>query len=300
MEEAHLPPAFRERCHRPDVLVKAVNNLREVWEVNRFWQQRVKEGQELVAGQLAGLSTVLEELAGEVEADPFPPGVGEQAPLYNLELGLAQKAGRHQQVCGDYYGFIELDPGRQAIILSDGMGKGPQAAEESKTATRMLELLLEAGLPKELVLRTANSLLQLRSGEDSFATVDMAVIDLREGEAELFKVGAAPGYLKRGTGVLEIGASSLPLGILSSVEAESHLVKLSPADLLVMATDGVADPDGDTAWLGSLLRRMDYSPPQVVADRIIEETTCRSGGCLRDDLTVITCRLVPMRAGRPP
>ncbi len=298
--EAHLPPAFRERCHQPGILVEAVNNLKEVWAVNRFWERRVKEGQELVAGQLAGISTVLEELAGEVEADPFPTGVGEQTPLYNLELGLAQKAGHNQQVCGDHYSFIELDPGREAIILSDGMGKGPQAAEESKAATRMLELLLEAGLPKELVLRTANSLLQLRSGEDSFATVDLAVIDLREGAAELIKLGAAPGYLKKRTGVLEIGASSLPLGILSSLEAESHLVKLSPADLLVMATDGVADPDGDTAWLGSLLEEMDYSPPQVAADRIVEEVTCRSGGCLRDDLTVIACRLMPLRTGRPP
>lgn len=299
VEEAHLPPAFRERCHQPDVLVRAVNNLREVWEVNRFWEQRVQEGKKLVADQLAGLSAVLEELAGEVESGPFPPGVGEQAPLYNLELGLAQKAGRHQPVCGDYYSLIELEPSRQAIILSDGMGKGPQAAEESRTATRMLEHLLEAGLPKELVLRTVNSLLRLRSGEDSFATVDMALIDLREGEAELLKVGAAPGYVKRGSDVLEIGASSLPVGILSGVEAESHLVKLFPADLLVMATDGVADPDGDTGWLLSLLRRMDHSPPQVVADRILEETTCRSGGCLRDDLTVVTCRLVPS-AGQPP
>lgn len=300
VEEAHLPPAFRERCHQPDRLVEAVNNLKEVWAVNRFWELRVKEGQELVSGQLAGLSTVLEELAGKVEADPFPSGVDEQAPFYNLELGLAQRAGQHQQVCGDCYSFIELDPGREAIILSDGMGKGPQAAEESKTTTRMLELLLEAGFSKELVLRTANSLLQLRSVEDSFATVDLAVVDLREGTAELLKLGAAPGYLKKRSGVQEIGASSLPLGILSNPEAESHHVKLSPTDLLVMVTDGVADPDGDTAWLEPLLAEMNHSPPQVVADRIVEETTCRSGGCLRDDLTVIACRLVPLRVGHPP
>ncbi len=289
--EAHLPPAFRERCHQPGVLVKAINNLQEVWQLNRYWEQKVNAGKKLVSSQLEGLAQVMEELTWEIEREPLSPEGGEQAPCFNLELGLAQKAGRNQQVCGDYYSLIELDTGRQAIILGDGMGNGSQAAEDSRTAVGMLEKLLEAGLSTETVLRTANSLLQLRSRE-SFVAVEMALLDLRRGEAELLKIGAAPGFLVREKEILQLGASSLPLGILSSIEAERHLTRLQPTDLLVLTTDGVADPDGESIWLEPFLRKWENCPPQVVADRILEETLRRCGGFLRDDLTIVVSRLV--------
>ena len=292
---AHLPAAFRERCHQPEELVKAVNNLRELAEVNRFWEQKVKEGKELVSGQLQGLAGVMHELAGEVEENRFSPDVGEQAPLFNLELGLAQRAGRNEQICGDHYSLLELGVREQVIILSDGMGSGARAAAESKAAIVLLERLMEAGFRKEFVLRSVNSLLQLRTGDESFATVDMALIDLVEGEVELLKIGAAPSMIKRGREVCSIGTASLPLGILSRVEVKSYVEKLAPHDLLVMVTDGARDPEGRLSWLSTFLRQMENSPPQIVADRIVEEAARCSDGRLRDDLTVAVCRLIRLK-----
>lgn len=292
---AHLPAAFRERCHQPEALVGAINNLQELMVVNRFWEQRVREGKELVSGQLQGLAEVMHDLAHEVEEDQFPPAVGEQAPLFNLELGLAQKAGWGQQVCGDYYSLLELGAREQVIILSDGMGSGPRAASESKATIVLLERLLEAGFKREVVMRSVNSLLQLRAGDETYATVDMALIDLVKGEVELLKIGAAPSMIKRGKEVFRVGAPSLPLGIISRVEVESYLERLQPNDLLVMVTDGANDPDGELTWLVNFLRMMENSPPQIVADRILEEAARRSGGRLRDDLTVAACRLIRLK-----
>ncbi len=288
---AHLPPAFRDRCHQPEVLIRAINNLQEVWQLNRFWEQKLKEGKELVSGQLEGLAQVMLDLAAEIDENRLPPVVGGQAPLFSLEIGLAQRAGRNQPVCGDYYTLLELNVREHVIILSDGMGNGPRAALESKATATMLERLLEAGFQKEVVLRSVNSLLQLRSGEENFSTVDMALIDLVKGEVELLKIGAAPSFIKRGKEVIKVGASSLPMGILKDIEMDHFQQKLQPHDLLVMVSDGVCDPDGDMGWVISFLRQMENSPPQIVADRILEETARRSGSPLRDDLTVITCRL---------
>ena len=117
----------------------------------------------------------------------------------------------------DYYSLLELGVREQVIILSDGMGNGPRAAAESKATIVLLERLLEAGFKKEVVLRSVNSLLQLRTGDETFATVDMALIDLVEGEVELLKIGAAPSMIKREKEVFRIGAPSLPLGILLSL-----------------------------------------------------------------------------------
>ena len=292
---AHLPAAFRERCHQPEELVRATNNLRDMIAVNRFWEQKVREGKGLVSGQLQGLAGVMHDLAREVEENQFPPVVGEQAPLFNLEFGLAQKAGRNQQVCGDYYSLLELGIREQVIILSDGMGSGPRAAAESKQAIVLLERLLEAGFKKEVVLRSVNSLLQLRTGSETFATVDMALIDLVEGEVELLKIGAAPSMIKRGREVSSVGAPSLPLGILSRVEVKSYLEKLEPGDLLVMVTDGAGDSGGQFSWLATFLRQMENSPPQIVADRIVEEAARCCDGRLRDDLTVAVCRLIRLK-----
>ena len=227
---AHLPPAFQERCQQPELLVRGINTLKEVWQVNRFWERRLRDSRELVSSQLQGLSRVLFDLAQELERNGLFPAYSEEAPLYQLELGFAQKAGQNQDVCGDSYSFLELAPGVQGIILSDGMGKGSSAEEESKATVEMLKRLLEAGFQTDVVLRSVNSLLQLRSGEETFATVDMAKIDLGEGQLELLKIGAAPSYVKRGKEVFKLGASSLPLGILSQLEVESHSKKLFPGD----------------------------------------------------------------------
>ncbi|NLY39721.1 MAG: SpoIIE family protein phosphatase [Firmicutes bacterium] len=293
---AHLSPTFRERCQQPEAFVRAINNLQEVWELNRFWEEKVREGKELVSGQLEGLAQVMLDLADQVDANRFPPDVGEQAPLFHLEIGVAQRAGRCQQVCGDCYSLLDLGIREQVIILSDGMGNGPRAAEESKATAAMLERLLEAGFPKEVVIRSVNSLLQLRAGDETFATVDMALINLVEGEVELLKIGAAPSFLKRGRDVYKIGASSLPLGILANIEMERYREKLHADDLLVMVTDGICDPDGEIPWLPSYLKQMESSPSQIVADRILDETIRRNGNPLRDDLTVVTCR--PLRLKR--
>ncbi len=289
---AHLPAAFRERCRQPEELVRATNNLREIAAVNRFWEQKVREGKELISGQLQGLAEVMHELACEVEENRLSPAVGEQTPLFNLEFGLAQQAGWCQQSCGDYYSLLELGAGEQVIILSDGMGSGPRAAAESKATIVLLERLLEAGFGKEVVLRSVNSLLQLRTGTESFATVDMALIDLVAGEVELIKVGAVPSMVKRGKEVFIVGAPSLPLGILPRVGVESHQEALRPGDLLVMVTDGVGDSEEQPSWAAAFLRRMEECPPQIVADRIVEEALRRSGGRLRDDLTVAACRMI--------
>ena len=293
---AHLPPAFQERCQQPELLVRGINTLKEVWQVNRFWERRLRDSRELVSSQLQGLSRVLFDLAQELERNGLFPAYSEEAPLYQLELGFAQKAGQNQDVCGDSYSFLELAPGVQGIILSDGMGKGSSAEEESKATVEMLKRLLEAGFQTDVVLRSVNSLLQLRSGEETFATVDMAKIDLGEGQLELLKIGAAPSYVKRGKEVFKLGASSLPLGILSQLEVESHSKKLFPGDLLVMVTDGAGDMDGDTTWLLSYLRRMESRSPQVLADGIVREALRRNNGVLRDDLTVAVGR-VSYRAG---
>jgi stage II sporulation protein E len=62
----------------------------------------------------------------------------------------------------------------------------------------MLERLLEAGFDDEFAVKTANLILLLRSPGESFATLDVATMDMVTGEVQFIKAGSPPSFIKRG------------------------------------------------------------------------------------------------------
>lgn len=214
---------------------------------------------------------------------------------YEIVTRVASLARAKGGVCGDNHAIIELSEGRVAILLSDGMGTGSRAALESSTAVSVLKHLLQAGFDCEFAVKTVNSILLLRSPEESFATVDLLVLNLYSGEAEFIKVGAVATYIKRGRQITTIDCRSLPIGILTSVEAEVTRRLLRPGDLVVMVTDGILESglqqphEGD--WVVGALERLESDDPQVVALELLEQAKARAAGNARDDMTVVVTRL---------
>ncbi len=62
----------------------------------------------------------------------------------------------------------------------------------------MLERLLEAGFDDEFAVKTANLILLLRSPGESFATLDVATLDMVTGEVQFIKAGSPASFIKRG------------------------------------------------------------------------------------------------------
>src|SRR5690606_2616617 len=131
--------------------------------------------------------------------------------------------------------------GRLALVLSDGMGAGEKAAAESRTVVGLLQRLLEAGFDQQFAVRMVNSVLLLRSPEETFATIDMAIVDLAGRRAEFLKIGAPPTFIKRGDHVISVRGASLPAGILQQVEADVQCRRVQAGDAIVMMTDGLID-----------------------------------------------------------
>lgn len=207
---------------------------------------------------------------------------------YRVLSGAAQVA--KADICGDSFTIATLKEGKQLVALSDGMGIGAKACSESQAAVRLLENLLSAGFERELALKTINSVLLLRSNEETFATLDMLAIDLYTGELDVIKVGAAPSFLKRGRQIGVISAHSLPIGILEEVEMASEKRYLCPRDIVVMVSDGVLEisrQQTDSQWLQEFLARVDESDPQVLAEMIINKALALCKGQPSDDMSVI-------------
>jgi stage II sporulation protein E len=218
------------------------------------------------------------------------------ASRLGVETGLASTAKEAGGVCGDTCGIVPLHKGKVVLLLSDGMGTGNKAAGESVVAVRSLEKLLAVGFSVDLAVKTVNSMLLLRTPDEIFATVDMAIIDMYSGETEFLKIGSAPSFVKRVREVGTIQSSSLPMGILQQIEIEPVKALLVAGDIVVMVSDGIADvPNRGSdkeSWVVNFLRRTATVSPQELADKILEQALALSGGRAHDDMTVLVAKIV--------
>jgi len=216
---------------------------------------------------------------------------------YDVELGTAQEAKGGSVVSGDSVDCVHLDSGKLALILSDGMGTGARAGQESGATVTLLKKLLETGFEQELALKTVNAALALRSPEETFSTVDLAMIDLYSGQADFLKIAAAPTLIKRRNDVEIITSSSLPIGILDTVDFELKSLSLEPGDIVVMISDGFLEVKRKSLkkefWLVSELKRLNSKDPKSIADALLAKAKDLAGGCLPDDAAVVVARLIP-------
>jgi len=214
---------------------------------------------------------------------------------YRVHCGVAHRAKSGRGDSGDSYSYMELKSGECLLALSDGMGSGNKARQESAATVDLLEDFLESGFDKELAVKMINSVLVLKSNEESFSTLDICSIDLYTGEAEFIKIGAWATFILRNRKVSVIPSSSLPMGMLKQVDLESSSRKLSHDDVILMVTDGVAEAvegvaDKET-WLSEILERCRSRNPQEIADYIIKAAENQSGGLPKDDMTVLAARV---------
>jgi len=206
--------------------------------------------------------------------------------------GIAHRAKNARKGSGDSYSATMLRNGSCLLALSDGMGSGERARRESTATVGLLEDFIESGFDKELAVRMINTVLVLKSSEESFSTLDICSVDLYTGQAEFIKIGAAEAYVLRSGNVSIIRSSSLPIGMLNDVDLETTTRNLKHDDIIIMATDGITSVGGveERDWIKHILKNCKYSNPQDVADYLLDEAIKREGKP-KDDMTVLAARV---------
>jgi len=217
------------------------------------------------------------------------------AKRYEVATGVAGAAKDGDLTSGDSFSMVELGSGKFAVALSDGMGNGVRARMESSSTLSMLEQLLQSGIDERLAVKSVNSILLLRSPDEMFATVDLALIDLYTAHATMLKIGSTPSFIKRGREVIPIAANNLPIGILQDIEIDLLRVQLQPGDTLIMMTDGILDSAGHAVnkeqWMKRVLLELEDDDPQEIADSILDTALRQYPGGVKDDMTVVVTRL---------
>lgn len=214
----------------------------------------------------------------------------EQVPPLTLEVGAATRSRSGEAVAGDSYISRALDGGRHVLALSDGMGSGVSALQESHAALQLTVESLKAGYTRAQALDVVNSLMLVCTGRDMYATMDLCVCDLHSGEAAFEKLGACASYVVRAGEIRSVGADTLPVGVLPDVEAKSLRMMLEEGDVVVMITDGVSDsyPGGEDG-LREAIARCAWLHPQAVGERLIAGAL--AGGEAKDDMAVLCARV---------
>jgi stage II sporulation protein E len=221
------------------------------------------------------------------------------AKSFYLDTAVVQLPKEDNVVSGDSFTSLECRNGQFAMVLSDGMGNGSRANIECQTTVSMLEQMLAAGFDQETAIRTINSTLVLRSTDETFATVDLAMVNLYTGEAEFLKIGAAPSFIKHGASVKTVKASSLPIGILNNVDMESTKYQLEPGDYIVMVTDGLCEGPQEYGkkedWISKALKSSQVADPHQLADELVNRAKAVIGERAADDMTVMVAQVALRR-----
>ena len=214
----------------------------------------------------------------------------QEEPAYHLLTGVAKAVKEAEKISGDNYSFYEADTGKMMILLSDGMGSGEKACEDSRRVIEIMESFLTAGFRMESAIQMINGALSAAGSEQNMSTLDLCDINLYTGECEFVKVGAACTYIKRGNLVDRLSAQNLPLGVFGQMEVESISRTLQNGDYIIMLSDGITDALSQGIGeevLPEIIGRMEYASPGEIANQILAYCIKQSNGQIRDDMTVL-------------
>ena len=212
---------------------------------------------------------------------------------YMLQMGMSKKTKSNNKISGDSYIKSKLEDGKYLVAVSDGMGSGKEAKKSSELALKMLEKLLEEGFDKDASINLINTTINLNNNEEIFATLDIAILDLFEGNIECIKNAACPTFIKSGKEVSEINSVGLPAGILENIDFVVYEKDIKENDIIIMCSDGLLDSKlDDNNWLKKVLENMETTNVQRIADILISEAKDNSMGIAKDDMTVLVLRIV--------
>lgn len=238
----------------------------------------------------------LSEIAGVRLCQPITPE-GDVSRIELLEaeplavsVGIAAMKKQGERVSGDRGTYFKTDAGVLCVILSDGMGCGDEAAEDSRRVIGILEKFLRAGMEPAVAMKLLNSVLLLRDGESwGFATVDLMCVDLFTGQTSFYKYGAAPSYVVSGHNIRRVKGETLAAGLSAGEGTAPDVVRmrLKPGCTAVIATDGVI-ADAEDEWLKNLLLQ-GFEDMKSLARAVLKQAEELYGAL--DDMTVVTVRV---------
>jgi stage II sporulation protein E len=202
-------------------------------------------------------------------------------------VGVTRVENVGREECGDTVATFENCEDKFYALISDGMGKGREAAFTSGVSSMFLKKMLGAGNRVPTVIKMLNSFVRSKPEECS-ATLDLMELDLISGRAVFHKCGAAATYVRRADNLFKLSAETVPLGILRATDTAKLSFDTEDGDVIIMMSDGIAGGEDDAIWLMELLTKDWENNAEAMAKKIV--ATARERGS-DDDASVIIIKV---------
>ena len=175
-------------------------------------------------------------------------------------------------VSGDFYDFIYYPNGKLGIVIADVTDKGVPAALVMATTRSILRARAERQESPGQVLAEVNDLLCPDIPPKMFVTCLFAVLDPASGTLRFANAGQNLPYLRTSSGLVELFARGMPLGLMPGMPYEEKEVSMAPGDTLLLSSDGLAEAHNPQREMFGIPRLKDLM------------VGCERGGALVDHL----------------
>ena len=179
-------------------------------------------------------------------ADTVDPVEAEVPALADAELAAIYYG---QRMGGDFYDFLRVSPNRVLFGLLDVAGRheenrGIVAATQHTFRTEAPALFAdeevnEADAMIQLCLHLNRTI--LRAGGVRSCPAFAGCYNESLGTVSYFNAGHTPGLLRHKTGVTELAATGLPLGLFSHATCDAPMVALEPSAALLLVSRGIVE-----------------------------------------------------------
>jgi len=242
-------------------------------------------------------------IARRIQLESLP-----QAAPHVPGLDVAGLSVPAQEVGGDYFDYLDGEPGTLGVVVGDVSGKGTSAALYMSKLQGIIRSLHAFGLsPRELFART-NELLGRDLERRSFVTAVGGFFDTRVRTVTLARAGHLPALrFDAATGTVHRHApTGLGFGLVAGPQFERELqeerLPYADGDVFLFVSDGIneshsaAGDDFGEGQLTALLREaaaQHFSAAEVVA-RVKDAVDAFTAGTeQQDDQTIVAVRVVP-------
>ncbi len=177
------------------------------------------------------------DVAHNIQASFLPDG---SPDIFGCTVASYWQAAR--QVSGDFYDFLQLADGKWGIVIADVADKGVPAALYMALSRTILRTVAFSRDDPAKVLVRVNEILEREAKSDLFVTMFYAIWEPERGRLRYANAGHNPPLLMRANGQFRLlDEHGMALGVLPSIQLQSHTAAIKPDETVIMYTDGVTE-----------------------------------------------------------
>jgi sigma-B regulation protein RsbU (phosphoserine phosphatase) len=202
------------------------------------------------------------------------------------------------QVGGDYYDFIQIDPCRLGIIIADVSGKGISASLLMASLRAALHVEIRPQVSLADMAARLNDFVHRSAAVNRFITFFFCELNLETGGLRYINAGHNPPILLDRSGeITRLEPVGFCLGMFPAVVYEAREARLDVGDSVILYTDGVTDSrDKDNQEFGEerligLVRKNTRLPAEKIVEKICSELGSFTAGVPPfDDMTLVVLK----------